>query len=209
MSHSQRESQREPERVSERAWERARESRKSLGHIAGGEPSGNTGYLCPWLRTSTPCNLWLLHLLKASTNHGLNCQCLGPYVRNNLFYPRWTDLAAQCPGYLTSLPYALVLNWPLDLSHLSLRLYCHVSRWWKAREGVQALPGQPAQPEQHLRPALRLHQHVLWTSCQGDLMIDCHSMFGLLLSFYSKGATDPGDDTGQMVLYFRRNVKVI
>ena len=25
----------------------------------------------------------------------------------------------------------------------------------------------------------------------------------------SKGATDPGEDTGQMVLYFRRNVKVI
>ena len=31
-------------------------------------------------------------------------------------------------------------------------------------------------------------------------------LFRLVLSL--KGATDPGDDTGQMVLYFRRNVKV-
>ena len=60
---------------------------------------------------------------------------------------------------------------PLSCFYLrfnSLDLYCHVSRWSKSGEGVQALPGQPAQPEQHLRPALCLHQHVLWTSCQGD-----------------------------------------
>ena len=40
----------------------------------GCEPPGKPRQLCPWLWSSTPRLLWLLHLLKAATNHGLTPQ---------------------------------------------------------------------------------------------------------------------------------------
>ena len=83
---------------------------------------------------------------------------------------RWMVLAVQCPGYQTSRPSAPVLGYQL------IFIIGNVSRYGKAREGVQALPGQSAQPEQHLRPAMCLHQYVLWTPCQGETLLLIQSL---------------------------------
>ena len=43
-------------------------------------------------------------------------------------------------------------------------------RWGQTKPSISSVPGQQTEPEQHLRPTLRLHQHVFWTTSQGEVL---------------------------------------
>ena len=54
-----------------------------------------------------------------------------------------------------------------DLNPLLILCDC---RWDQTKPSISSVPGQQTEPEQHLRPTLRFHQHVFWTTSQGEVL---------------------------------------
>ena len=92
----------------------------------GCEPPGKPRQLCPWLWSSTPRLLWLLHLLKAATNHGLTPQ---PHC--------WSELSKTFPRQ--HFPSQMkdpgcTVPWLPDKSAICTGEYiCHM-HWWAGKK---------------------------------------------------------------------------
>ena len=139
---------------------------KTFDFSSGGESSGQPRHLCHWIRTSTHWHFWLLHLHQASTNHG---HSIREVQKKNYDWFFFSDEGTWLYSTLASEQVQHLHRFGFFWNPNPLLILCDC-RWGQTKPSISSVPGQQTEPEQHLRPTLRFHQHVFWTTSQGEVL---------------------------------------